>query len=97
VISRRDPSAAVLNAGLKELSLEYGLPRPAREDLNVLHVSDEHSRLAIAHDTQLAIGDVVALIPSHLDPTINLHAALFIFDPSTGIERWPVDGRRRFD
>ncbi len=95
VISRREPRAGVLNAGLKEMSVEYGTPRPSRPDIAVVAVSDEHARVMLAADSALSIGDVVTLIPSHVDPTVNLHSAVFVFDPVAGIERWEVDGRRQ--
>lgn len=97
VISRREARAAVLNAGLKAQTVEYGLPRSVRSGIAVVALSDEHARLALDDGIDLAIGDVLALLPSHVDPTVNLHPALFVYDPAAGIERWPVDGRRRFD
>jgi len=97
VISRRDARAGVVNAGLKELSVEYGMPSPVLPGLSVVHVSDEHARLVVGSDVALAIGDVVLLVPAHIDPTINLHPALFVHNPGHELERWPVDARRQFD
>jgi hypothetical protein len=37
----------------------------------------------------------VLLVPAHIDPTINLHDTLFVWDAATAsLDRWPVDGRR---
>jgi D-serine deaminase-like pyridoxal phosphate-dependent protein len=93
VVSRPEPERAVLDAGLKALAVDMGLPVPARPGLRVLGLSDEHARLAVAPGTSLVVGDKILLIPSHVDPTVNLHDALYTYD-GTGLDRWPVDGRR---
>ncbi len=97
VISRRD-RRAVLNAGLKELSAEYGVPAvlpggPAGEGATVASLADEHAPLDLAPGSTLAVGDQVRLVPGHVDPTVNLHDVLFVWD-GHGMEAWPVDGRR---
>jgi D-serine deaminase-like pyridoxal phosphate-dependent protein len=94
VLSRRDRRAGVLNAGLKETSAEYGMPSPVRHDIDIVALSDEHMRIAVQSGDEPGIGDVVLLVPAHIDPTINMHDALFVWDGADGIERWEVDGRR---
>ena len=94
-VSRRVAEAAVLNAGLKSLAIDHGLPRPMSPGLRTLGLSDEHARIAVADGVELAIGDVVLLEPAHLDPTVNLHDVLFIWNAvRSEVERWPVDARR---
>ena len=93
VISRPGPGRAVLDAGLKALPVDQGLPEPATPGLRVLGLSDEHARVAIMPDGGPAVGDKVFLIPSHVDPTVNLHDTLHVYD-GTRLARWPVDGRR---
>lgn len=93
VISRPEPGRAVLDAGLKALSVDEGLPVVTRPDLRVLGLSDEHTRLAVAAGASLAVGDKIFLIPSHIDPTVNLHDTLHVYD-RTQLARWPVNGRR---
>jgi D-serine deaminase-like pyridoxal phosphate-dependent protein len=34
-------------------------------------------------------------VPSHIDPTINIHDAVYAWSPSECLRRWEVDGRRR--
>jgi 3-hydroxy-D-aspartate aldolase len=41
-----------------------------------------------------AVGDIVWLQPGHIDPTVNLHDALFVVDEDGGFEVWPIDARR---
>jgi D-serine deaminase-like pyridoxal phosphate-dependent protein len=97
VISRRGPDAGVLNAGLKSLSVEYGMPRPVTPGLGVISLSDEHARLTVKPDVKLAIGDTVLLIPAHIDPAINLHDAMIVSTGGSNHEIWPIDGRRKSD
>jgi D-serine deaminase-like pyridoxal phosphate-dependent protein len=93
VISRPEPARAVLDAGLKALAVDDGLPVPVAPGLRLVRMSDEHAQLAVAPGAALAVGDKVLLIPSHVDPTVNLHDALFVYDGGA-LARWPVDGRR---
>ena len=93
VISRAEPGRAVLDAGLKALAVDQGLPDPATPGLRVLGLSDEHARVAVSPEASLAVGDKIFLIPSHVDPTVNLHDTLHVYD-GTRLARWPVDGRR---
>ena len=94
VISRRQ-SRAVLNAGLKELTVEYGMPVIQAAGARVTALSDEHAQVSLAADQRgLAVGDKVLLIPAHVDPAVNLHDRLFAWSGSE-ITEWEVDGRRR--
>jgi D-serine deaminase-like pyridoxal phosphate-dependent protein len=95
VISRRH-SRAVLNVGLKELTVEYGMPVMQTPGARVTALSDEHAQVCLTagHDA-LDIGDKVLLIPAHVDPAVNLHDRLFAWT-GTGFTEWKVDGRRRY-
>jgi D-serine deaminase-like pyridoxal phosphate-dependent protein len=73
VISTPAPDRAVLDAGLKSMSGEKGLPRVhARRGVEAARLSDEHTTLRVDAD-DLRIGDKLWLIPGHCDPTVNLH------------------------
>lgn len=89
VVSRRG-ERVVLDAGLKALSAEYGMPAGTEPGLEVLSLADEHATAQVPADCALAPGDVTFLTPAHVDPTVNLHPALWV-----GGEPWPVDGRVR--
>jgi D-serine deaminase-like pyridoxal phosphate-dependent protein len=92
VISRPIPERAVLNAGLKALSAEYGMPTVPSGELRVTRLADEHAVATVTDGVDLAIGSNVLLVPAHIDPTINLHSRLNVWD-GTAIGSWPVDGR----
>jgi D-serine deaminase-like pyridoxal phosphate-dependent protein len=94
VISRRSPGEAVLDAGLKSLSGEQGLPGSEIDGVEIIELNDEHSIVRVAADRALTIGDVVPLIPGHVDPTMNLHDSVFAIDAQGEVESWPIDGRR---
>ena len=95
VISRRR-SRAVLNVGLKELTVEYGMPVMQAPGARVTALSDEHAQVSLtAGHGALDIGDKVLLIPAHVDPAVNLYDRLFAWT-GTGFTEWEVDGRRRY-
>jgi D-serine deaminase-like pyridoxal phosphate-dependent protein len=95
VISQRRPGVATVNAGLKSLTVEYGMAKAVDPAVEVLKLADEHAWLSLADVASLSIGEQVFLIPAHIDPAINLHDALFVWDAgSESLEPWPVDGRR---
>jgi D-serine deaminase-like pyridoxal phosphate-dependent protein len=77
VISRPTPTRAVVDADLKSLSTDSGMPEP--KGLLGVHYrpgGDEHGILTWGDDaapgTLLEVGDRIELIPSHIDTTINL-------------------------
>jgi D-serine deaminase-like pyridoxal phosphate-dependent protein len=93
VISRHG-DGAVVNSGLKALTAEYGMSRPTTPELEILRLSDEHAKLAVAPGYEVSVGDTVLVIPAHIDPTINLYGSLFVFTTPDSVEEWPIDGRR---
>ena len=95
VISRPTPRRALLDAGLKALAVDSGMPTVAGlPDVTFERASDEHGRLALADPARaLAVGDKLRLIPGHCDPTVNL------YDWYVGIRAgrvealWPIAAR----
>ncbi|EEW24959.1 DSD1 family PLP-dependent enzyme [Rhodobacter ferrooxidans] len=73
VMSHVKPDHAVVDAGLKVMSLDSGLPQVAgRSDVTYVAASDEHGELADP-TSALRVGTQLRLIPGHCDPTCNLH------------------------
>jgi D-serine deaminase-like pyridoxal phosphate-dependent protein len=66
---------AVVDAGLKALAFDSGLPVVhALRGVEYAKASDEHGVLAIAPDAEpLRLGSRVWLVPGHCDPTVNLY------------------------
>lgn len=95
VISHPGSERLIVNAGLKALSAEYGLPIAAASGLEVEDLSDEHAVVSLGAGASLEIGALLYLVPAHVDPTINLHDVMFAWDSvRQTLEVWPVDGRR---
>ncbi|MCW2968159.1 MAG: low-specificity D-threonine aldolase, partial [Solirubrobacteraceae bacterium] len=90
----RSGTRVVLNAGLKALSAEYGMPGAVDPGLEVISLSDEHATATVPEDCPLRVGDTTLLVPAHVDPTVNLHPALLAVAQDGGVEAWPVDARR---
>ena len=93
-IVSRNGTRAVCDAGLKALSAEYGLPQALDPAIEVVGLADEHSTLTLAPESELEVGDAILLIPGHIDPTVNLHAALHAVEADGTVHRWPVEARR---
>lgn len=95
VMSKPTRERAVLDAGLKALSVDSGMPIVAdMEDIHYERASDEHGVLTIGEtNRQLRVGDKVRLIPGHCDPTVNA------YDWYVGIRGdrvealWPITAR----
>jgi D-serine deaminase-like pyridoxal phosphate-dependent protein len=47
----------------------------------------------IPADSPLKVGDRVQLVPSHIDPTINLHDVIYALDGDTVVDVWPITAR----
>ena len=84
---------AVVDAGLKSFSVDSGLPVVHdRPGVTCIKLSDEHGVLEVT-GAPLRLGEKLALIPGHCDPTVNLH------DWYVGIRAgrvetvWPVTAR----
>ncbi|MGV9422692.1 alanine racemase [Streptomyces sp. NPDC003656] len=82
---------AVVDVGLKSLGLDHGLP--AIDGAEVWFCSDEHTTFSIPDGPLPAVGELVRVRPSHVDPTVALHDTLHLVDGDRVLERWPVDMR----
>ncbi|MFT3788803.1 MAG: hypothetical protein QM770_21970 [Tepidisphaeraceae bacterium] len=75
VMSVTGKDFVVLDAGLKSMSGDSGLPSVwNRSDLTIAGLSDEHTKVMLAPTSRRPkLRDRFKLLPSHCDPTINLH------------------------
>ena len=97
VMSHATPERAVVDAGLKALSVDSGMPLVADlPGVEFLKASDEHGVLRLPHGTAIEVGDKIRLIPGHCDPTVNL------YDWIVGVRGgkvecvWPITARGAF-
>ncbi len=92
VISRPAPQRAVIDAGLKSLSTESGMPEvQGLPEVKYRPGGDEHGILSWPEGGRdLPIGERLALIPSHIDTTINLHDYYYAYRNGEIEAIWPV-------
>jgi len=95
VMSRPNDERAIVDAGLKALSVDSGMPTlPGFDEAEYARASDEHGKLVLKRTTnRLRVGDKIKLIPGHCDPTVNL------YDWYVGVRNdrvealWPIAAR----
>ncbi len=94
VLSRPRPEQCATDTGLKACAVDHGNPSVKDVDgAQLLFLSDEHATIALPADSKIAVGDVIDLWPSHIDPTINLHDVLYAVEGDEVVEVWPITAR----
>jgi D-serine deaminase-like pyridoxal phosphate-dependent protein len=95
VMSTPSADRVVLDAGLKSTTVECGLPRVhARPDLIYSAANDEHGVVRVAAGTAAPVlGEKLLLVPSHCDPTFNLHDTLVAVRGGVVEGLWPIAAR----
>jgi D-serine deaminase-like pyridoxal phosphate-dependent protein len=96
VISRPAERRAIVDAGLKALSTDMGNPAPAGwPGVRYRPGGDEHGILEWDGDAgaALAVGSQVALVPSHIDTTVNLHDVYQVQRGGEVVATWPIAAR----
>jgi D-serine deaminase-like pyridoxal phosphate-dependent protein len=96
----------VVDAGFKSLSTDSGMPEPIRlnndasiNDLAYQSAGDEHGIITwttssdLEQQPYLEVGARIALIPSHIDTTINLHDTYYAHRNGVLEAIWPVATR----
>jgi D-serine deaminase-like pyridoxal phosphate-dependent protein len=85
---------ATLDAGIKSFSTDMGPAQPAFAGWRMRTVSDEHAVLMREFaGTPIKIGDKALLVPSHCDPTVNLHDWIVATRKGRVEAVWPIDAR----
>jgi D-serine deaminase-like pyridoxal phosphate-dependent protein len=94
IISRPSPDRCVADAGHKSATKDHGLPGVRGIDGAVItSLNDEHSTISVPPGTTVRIGDRVRLLPSHTDPTVNLHDVFYVIDGERVVDIWPISAR----
>jgi D-serine deaminase-like pyridoxal phosphate-dependent protein len=84
VVSRPAPDRAIIDAGSKTFSSDgniagtagFGIVR-GRPDLTLAWLTEEHGIVRLDGDSELKIGDRLAIIPNHVCPTVNLARVMY--------------------
>jgi D-serine deaminase-like pyridoxal phosphate-dependent protein len=98
-MSRPRADLAVVDAGLKAMSFESGMPWvwdgvAVCSGVEYISASDEHGKLQIgAEQSGFALGDLVRLIPGHCDPCVNQHEWYVCLRGDRVEALWPVAAR----
>lgn len=99
VISKPTPHRAVVDAGMKALSIDSGMPLiEGFQELGYTSGGDEHGIINIPKGfEQLSIGDKLVVIPSHCDTTLNQYNTLYGIRNGNVEVEWDIKGRGRSD
>jgi D-serine deaminase-like pyridoxal phosphate-dependent protein len=90
VISRA-ADRCVVDAGHKAMTKDHGLPSvEGIAGARVTALNDEHAVIALPGDAAVRIGDRVRMVPSHTDPTVNLHDIFHVVDGDRVVDAWPI-------
>jgi 3-hydroxy-D-aspartate aldolase len=94
IMSAPAADRAIVDAGLKALSVDSGMPLVAGCDgVSYARAADEHGRLDVGGNHRFKLGEKIKLIPGHCDPTVNLHD-WFVGIRNEHVECiWPVSAR----
>jgi D-serine deaminase-like pyridoxal phosphate-dependent protein len=100
VVSTASPGQVVLDAGAKTLTKDrasyvegYGA-LPAYPDAVIDRLSDYHGIVRIPPGTPAPhLGEVVAVVPNHVCPVVDLFADFVVLRAGRVDGRWPVDAR----
>ena len=102
VVSRPGPGRFVVDAGAKALTKDraeyldgFGLV-PALPGAIIERVFDYHGAVAEADGGATpALGDVLAVVPNHICPVVDLYDEAVVVRERQVVDRWPIDARGR--
>jgi len=94
VISRRGDHA-IIDAGMKSLTNEFGPPAGKDLPIKVVGLSEEHGHVD-ASGTEINAGMKIEIVPSHNDTTINLHSEYYVMRGDEVVAIWPIEAARAY-
>ncbi len=78
---------SVANAGLKAFGMDHG--NPSLDGADLWYCSDEHT----VFSPPRPVGDLVMLVPAHIDPTMAYHERAYLCRGEEVVDVWPIDLR----
>lgn len=109
VISKNEEGCfAIVDAGLKAMSIDSGAPRVAApyDCFEYVFKGDEHGQLALRQGLSaealatakelmetVEIGQKLLLLPCHCDPTVNMYDTLVAVRGGLVAHEWPITAR----
>ena len=99
VISAPTEKRRVIDAGMKCLSIDLGMPKLEHtEGVRYQTGGDEHGILHLDDGEELPkLGQKVILLPSHCDTTLNNFDTIYVVQGENVVDEWPILGRGRSD
>jgi D-serine deaminase-like pyridoxal phosphate-dependent protein len=91
----------VIDAGAKILAKDRPLfldgfgCLPAYPEATIMRIYDHHGVVETPGDVP-RVGSVVAVVPNHVCPVVNLGPGLTVLRGGSVVEEWPVDAQHRF-
>jgi D-serine deaminase-like pyridoxal phosphate-dependent protein len=99
VVSGNQPGFVTVDAGLKSLYKDGGVPQVVGErkrGLTYDWFGDEYGRVSYSGEAEApAVGTVLELVVSHCDPTVNLFDRYYLTKGDDVVGEWPIDLRGR--
>ncbi len=97
ISSNHNPNFVTVDAGLKAIYHHGGTPfvlNPAIPGLQYEWRGDEHGQISCPDSSRrFEIGEVLEMVVSHVDPTVNLYDFFFCTRKGVVTEVWPIDLR----
>jgi D-serine deaminase-like pyridoxal phosphate-dependent protein len=91
VISRPSAERCVADCGHKSMTKDHGNPTVhGLPGAIVTALNDEHAVIAVPAGATIAIGDRIRMVPSHTDPTVNLHDVFYAIHDEQIVDIWPI-------
>lgn len=100
VISRPNRARAVLDAGMKAITTDMGVPQVMQNtNIQVERINEEHTILTLERmlEKDLGIGEKIELIPTHGCTTINLHECFYGIRENRVESIWRIQARGKYE
>ena len=94
VVSRPAADRCVADCGHKSVTKDHGFPAvDGIAGATITALNDEHAVMAIPPSSRIQVGERIRLIPSHTDPTVNLHDAFHVIQGEQLVDVWLITAR----
>lgn len=97
VVSANHPGMATTDAGLKAFSTDADAPLIAFGPTGIYSFfGDEYGCITLADSATVEVGNAVACVVPHCDPTVNLYGHYLVVQGGEMVDRWPIaSGKQR--
>lgn len=95
VTSVNQPGRCIIDAGMKSLTTDNGLPEIILpRGLKFLKLNEEHGIVSVSPEEACPeVGSYIEIIPSHVCTTVNLHDRYYVTQADRLVDIWEISGR----